>query len=573
MTSTITSDPASGGASRPEEDVKRVPQEQAVREAVRARAARMVSGMSRSQPLARSRLDELGAELLDGLGLDRKHLGFAMVSISSEFWRDQFAAVPPTRRLLLLPHCLRDPELCRGTYSPLGLECAGCGACLLYDLRLEAESLGYSVVIAEGTPVVVEIVLSGRADAILGVACLDSLDQAFDRIAQLGVPNIAVPLLVDGCVNTVADLDAVQEWLHLQSDAAGARTRSYVPLLRTAQRLFQDDDLDSLVGGIVELGLRGGDRSDCAAPTIAMEWLRNGGKRFRPFITLACYAALVHGSDALRPDADLSQKFPPAVERLAVAIEALHKASLVHDDIEDDDLYRYGRETLHRRYGVAPAINVGDLLIGLGYRCICEGMQELGADCVADLVKHLAGSHVRMCRGQGSELVHHGSQSAELSEVDVQTIYALKTAPAFETAVYAGVRAAQGVCGIPVDIASIGQFSLYLGVAYQVANDLKDWDHGAHDKLVAGQDLLSDRPTMLRAFAHAAGGDAACASVDGLPPMERIEKLRDVYEQLGVFDKARRLVAAYKQRAIAAADLVEPDQLRGVMRFIVDTIL
>jgi len=66
------------------------------------------------------------------------------------------------------------------------------------------------------------------------------------------------------------------------------------------------------------------------------------------------------------------------VKRAAVAIETFHKASLVHDDIEDDDAYRYGHETLHRVHGVGTAINVGDYLIGLGYRCVSRDRKALG---------------------------------------------------------------------------------------------------------------------------------------------------------------------------------------------------
>jgi geranylgeranyl diphosphate synthase type II len=58
--------------------------------------------------------------------------------------------------------------------------------------------------------------------------------------------------------------------------------------------------------------------------------------------------------------------FSDSVCRVAMAIEAFHKASLVHDDIQDDDLFRYGRQTLHRTQGMGPAINIGDYLIGLG---------------------------------------------------------------------------------------------------------------------------------------------------------------------------------------------------------------
>ena len=67
-----------------------------------------------------------------------------------------------------------------------------------------------------------------------------------------------------------------------------------------------------------------------------------------------------------------------------MAIEAFHKASLVHDDIEDDDRYRYGRETLHRQFDLGTAINVGDYLIGLGYRLVGSIRSEAGAEA-ADL--------------------------------------------------------------------------------------------------------------------------------------------------------------------------------------------
>ena len=61
---------------------------------------------------------------------------------------------------------------------------------------------------------------------------------------------------------------------------------------------------------------------------------------------------------------------PQDLQKVAVAIECFHKASLIHDDIEDNDAARYGEKTLHEEFGAAVALNVGDLLIGEGYRLI-----------------------------------------------------------------------------------------------------------------------------------------------------------------------------------------------------------
>ena len=71
----------------------------------------------------------------------------------------------------------------------------------------------------------------------------------------------------------------------------------------------------------------------------------------------------------------------PRLTPTALAMEVFHKASLVHDDIQDNDPYRYGQETLHRRYGVGTAINVGDYLIGMGYRPehVAQRLPKLGS--------------------------------------------------------------------------------------------------------------------------------------------------------------------------------------------------
>ena len=87
-----------------------------------------------------------------------------------------------------------------------------------------------------------------------------------------------------------------------------------------------------------------------------------------------------------------------------MAIEAFHKASLVHDDIEDDDLYRYGRETLHRTHGLGAAINVGDHLIGLGYQLLNSCRQDFDAETACDVSEKMAQPHIKLCDGQGAEM-------------------------------------------------------------------------------------------------------------------------------------------------------------------------
>ena len=370
--------------------LKRVPSDALLRAKIREDARRLVADVDLAAPLGRPRLEQLSRSLLRRLGLPDDFLGFSMVALSNEFWRDRFAAVPFARRLLLLPHCLRKVSVCRGVYDSLGLECAGCGACPIATIKSEAQSLGYYVLVAEGTPAVVQVIVSGKADALLDVSCLDSLEKAFERAGDLGVPHVAAPLLVDGCFETVAEFDEVVSLMRLHSPAARRQTRSYVPLLRAAERLFDPGILDALLSGELFEGKvpPPSALSDpmLATEAIAVDWLSRGGKRFRPFITLAGFAAMTLGEPAFRSDAALADSFPDVVQRIAVAVEALHKASLVHDDVEDDDAFRYGAETLHRRWGVAAAVNVGDYLLGLGYRLIASGADELGPECTSQML-------------------------------------------------------------------------------------------------------------------------------------------------------------------------------------------
>ena len=559
------------------EDNKRMPDSIDLRQAMRSAAVRLIAGVAREKAIRREDLEQLARTLLEGLGLPGQYLGFAMVAINNEFWRTQYAAVPFAKRLLLLPHCLRDTEGCRGTYSQTGLACADCGACRIPDLRKQAESLGYKVIVAEGTPSVLKMVLVGQADAILAVACLDSLESAFSTVVKLGIPNVAVPLLADGCVDTKAEFDQIDFWLTLAGDAESVqaeRTVSYVPMLRAARDLFEPGILDALLDPEVTPGANLSDPLT-GTEAIALDWLRAGGKRFRPFITLAAYATEKFGSAVVHPGMDAGDLFGEAVKRAAVAVEALHKASLVHDDIEDDDQWRYGTRTLHERYGTAIAVNVGDYLIGLGYRLIAGNRDELGGQCAADILGALTRAHLSLSRGQGAELLWRLKEVDELRPLDVLTGYALKTAPAFEAAMLVGLRAADRLDDRTTR--AVHNYCRYVGVAYQILNDLKDLEEDRYDKVLVGRDLAARRPTVLLAFALEDCGEVRRKELlellrSDVDDRTKVEGLRKLYTECGVLEKACTLIQKHRQRAGVAAGNTSR-ALGELMHLITDIVL
>lgn len=568
--------------------LKDVPPSRDERERLREICQQVTARLDRTQVFTKDELETIARQLLTEHQLPEGFLGWTMVMLSSEFWRAQVAAVPPERRLLLLPHCLKHAEGCPADYDQFGLDCKQCGACSIADFRTEAEEMGYKVLVAEGSPIVMKIIISGYVDAIVGVACLNVLEKAIDKVLLAGVPCMAVPLLSSDCRNTSVDEEWVQEMIRLRTDSldtptSGEQPPSYLHLLRAAKQMFEPTELERLSprrrGGpsLAELNGTGAGGLEPIAATeaIAHDFLGQGGKYARPFITLAAHDAMT-GAKGLTPDGELHlQTVPDAVRRVALSIETFHKASLVHDDIEDDDDFRYGEPTLHRAHGLPTAINLGDYMIGLGYRLVSQDSQSLGAEATVDILDLLANAHLRLSEGQGAELLWRDARDKQLTPLDALKVYALKTAPAFEAALLCGVR-----CAGPLDKLEtpLKQFAKHLGVAFQILNDLKDWRGDQDNKLAAGLDTLGGRPTVLWALAleglPTAEREELLHLVESdLPSDERVTRVQQLYQQADVFEKANRLVDKYQERAERTADEVEPESLRRLLYYLVDTVL
>jgi geranylgeranyl diphosphate synthase, type II len=207
---------------------------------------------------------------------------------------------------------------------------------------------------------------------------------------------------------------------------------------------------------------------------------------------------------------------------------------------------------------------------------------NLPCEAVTAILKRLSEAHVKLSEGQGAELlwrdearVKAQNLASQLQPIDALKIYALKTAPAFEAALYAGVRLAGPAEKYEEMIAN---FSRHLGVAFQIVNDLKDWSTDLQNKRVIGQDALAMRPTLLLALALESAApdqrEELLQLISGDSKTERsVRRVARIYESCQVFEKARKLVEKYRQRAEAIADEVEPEKLRELLYFLVDTAL
>ena len=565
--------------------LKLVPETPALREQMRDKCREVATRMNKEMPPNKDELEKISRRTLEELGMSEGYVGWIMVMISTEFFRDAVAATPPSRRLFLLPHCLKHAEGCPADYDEFGMDCKKCGACSIADFRTKAEEMGYKVLVAEGSPVVLKIIVSGYVDSIVGVACLNVLEKAIDKILLAGIPCMAVPLLSSDCRNTSVDEAWVRDMIMVQQPVAEQKTRSYVHLMRGASDLFSQPQLDAIVGrqrSQTQIDIESEHPLSVVDPIAATEalatnFLARGGKYSRPFITLAAYDAMSGGKATGFGGEKVVAGFSRGVQSAALSIECFHKASLVHDDIEDGDAFRYGVPAMHQQFGLSTAINVGDYMIGMGYRLIGREIESIGAAAAAEILNCLSSAHMRLAEGQGAELLWRDGVNQRLSPLDALKIYALKTSPAFEAALYTGVRLAGDASKYAEPIK---QFARNIGVAFQIINDLQDWHGDDHNKLSAASDILGGRPTVLLALALQALSEEDSARLltlmgteSGLGDTARVALARDLFTKARVFEQAEKLIDRHRERAVEVAMGIEPEPLKRLFYYLIDTVL
>lgn len=522
-----------------------VPPTAAQREQVKQVCAEFVRQGTLVPPVPLADLRDVAEQALDEAGISRDYLEYTAVLLNNELWNDHLAGVPYERRLLLLPKCLRAEDTCPAPFDEFGLLCKSCGQCSLQELQAEAERLGYAVLIAEGSAIVMAIIETGKIDAIVGVSCLSVLEKAFPYMESAAIPGVAIPLLQDDCRDTNVDMQWLWDVIHLTRDDRSYRM-DLDGLREQVQSWFQPDELERLCGP-----------AKTEAEQVARQWLGRDGKRWRPFLTV-CTANALADDPQTAPTDDL--------KRLAIAVECFHKASLIHDDIEDEDQTRYDQPTLHAEHGVAAALNIGDLLLGEGYRLI--GELDLEPSRLAGLLRVAAAGHRDLCVGQGSELSwRHEPQP--LKPAQVLEIFRLKTAPAFEVALRMGAIYA-GADDAVHD--TLHQYSENLGIAYQIRDDLEDWFESE-----GTPDSEAMRPTLLPAIAHmkARGDDKKV--IERWWRGERddaavLEALNQAVQAEEIQDRAGRLLDVYKEEAIRCLRLLEQPTLKGLLRRVMTKI-
>jgi geranylgeranyl diphosphate synthase, type II len=189
---------------------------------------------------------------------------------------------------------------------------------------------------------------------------------------------------------------------------------------------------------------------------LVADYPRRGGRMLRPSLCIA--TARTFGAtleDAVRS---------------AVALELLHNAFLVHDDVEDESEERRGRPTLHAIHGVAVAVNVGDALTLLGLRALMDNRATLGPWLTLRILEEGERMARESIEGQAIELGWRRDNVLDLEDRDYLTMVLKKTCW-YTTIFPSRVGALIGTRG-GADVDRFLRFGFFLGAAFQIQDDL-----------------------------------------------------------------------------------------------------
>ena len=244
---------------------------------------------------------------------------------------------------------------------------------------------------------------------------------------------------------------------------------------------------------------------------LAADYPRRGGKMMRPSICIATARAFgARSSDAVRS---------------AVAIELLHNAFLIHDDIEDESELRRGAPALHSLHGVPLALNAGDAMLLLSLRPLLDNRRNLGAQLALDVLLETERMARESAEGQAMELGWRRDNVMGLEDEDYFSLVLKKTS--WLAVIYpARVGAMIGTHG-RVDLDQFIRFGFFLGAAFQIQDDLLNLAADDRYGKEAFGDLFEGKRTLMLIHAFRQGTEAERAKLKAVMGAPRSERKAD----------------------------------------------
>ena len=216
--------------------------------------------------------------------------------------------------------------------------------------------------------------------------------------------------------------------------------------------------------------------------TIAKHIIYAGGKRIRPLLSLI--AAKTFNAHT-----------PREAFYLATAVEFIHTATLLHDDVVDDSALRRGLATAHKIWGNSASILVGDYLFARAFELMVKTNNP-------PILEILSKTSAKIAAGEVLQLMH--SHSFEIGEKVALNIMGAKTAELFAAACQTGALAGGAT---PEQAQSLYQYGYALGMVFQITDDILDYTSALNRGKNLGDDFSEGKITLPLIYAYQKAND------------------------------------------------------------------
>lgn len=277
-----------------------------------------------------------------------------------------------------------------------------------------------------------------------------------------------------------------------------------------------------------------------------------GGKRMRPLLT--CLAYTLYKKDAQR------------IVPFAVAVEAFHNFTLLHDDIMDKAPLRRGKPTVHEKWNVNTAILSGDVMLVKVY----DMLLELPADQLKEALTLFNRTAAEVCEGQQWDMEFE--TRPRVTEAQYISMIRLKTAVLLGFSLELGALLARAPL---VDRKALYDFGVNIGIGFQLKDDLLDVfaDQNKFGKQVGG-DIIANKKTFLliKALEKAKGRDktalARWLKAKTFDKRKKVAAITALYEKLNIRQTTERKIQHYFDKGFAALELLSaPKKAQALAAF------
>lgn len=279
--------------------------------------------------------------------------------------------------------------------------------------------------------------------------------------------------------------------------------------------------------------------------------INSGGKRIRPLLLLLCAKATNYdGNNHLS---------------MAVVIELIHTATLLHDDVVDQSSTRRGQDTANELWGNAPSVLVGDFLYSRAFEIMVE------PDSMA-IMKILSKATNQISEGEVLQLLN--IKNAKVTQSEYFSVIERKTACLFKAACQIAAILSESNKNI---VDALGVFGMHLGNAFQIIDDTLDYESNS---LIIGKEIGDDLSEgkltlpMIYALEKTNGSEKKLLSnaIENADS-SNIEKIVEILLDVNAFKYSRKIAGEQSEQALQALEIIPNSDYTSALRLLCELSL